>query len=139
MTTQMKIGETLISTITKRINKLQMENTMNMSFIKAVLFKNNLSNEECYRLYTDEWKRLNKDLIDSFINNLNTDMTNDTGEHDGGHDLEAPCDHEKIYADYILTSYPPKYPWKCRLCNETGEDDESTRYGALLRRIPDDE
>lgn len=34
------------------------------------------------------------------------------------------CKHEKVYADYILTSNPPQYPWICRLCGETGTDHE---------------
>lgn len=31
-------------------------------------------------------------------------------------------DHDKIYAPYILSSYPLKHSWICRLCGESGVD-----------------
>lgn len=33
------------------------------------------------------------------------------------------CKHEnKSYAPYVLTSYPPQYPWICRDCGKNGVD-----------------
>jgi len=32
------------------------------------------------------------------------------------------CDHEKVYANYVLTSNPPQYPWICKKCGEKGID-----------------
>ena len=34
--------------------------------------------------------------------------------------------HEKVYANYVLASCPPQYPWICRICKYEGRDvDES--------------
>jgi hypothetical protein len=30
--------------------------------------------------------------------------------------------HKKVYANYILTSNPPQYPWICSECGEKGTD-----------------
>lgn len=35
-----------------------------------------------------------------------------------------PCLHEKVYSNRILASMPPQTPWICRLCGETGIDQE---------------
>ena len=32
------------------------------------------------------------------------------------------CKHDKVYANYTLTSEPPQYPWICRKCKERGTD-----------------
>ena len=32
------------------------------------------------------------------------------------------CKHDKVYANYTLTSEPPQYPWICRICKERGTD-----------------
>jgi hypothetical protein len=34
----------------------------------------------------------------------------------------SDCTHEKVYANYVLTSCPPQYPWICRKCGEKGID-----------------
>ena len=34
------------------------------------------------------------------------------------------CKHEKTYADYVLPSLPPQYPWACKKCGEKGTDFE---------------
>lgn len=34
----------------------------------------------------------------------------------------APCDHDKVYADFTLTTYPPQRPWICRKCGVVGRD-----------------
>jgi hypothetical protein len=36
------------------------------------------------------------------------------------------CNHKKVYAEYILTSSPPQYPWVCSECGEHGVDREFT-------------
>jgi len=56
------------------------------------------------------------------------------------------CQHEKVYASYILTSNPPQYPWICKKCGLRGFDmgiltyDE---YGEIIKqfelRPPDDD
>jgi hypothetical protein len=37
---------------------------------------------------------------------------------------DKPCEHEKVYSSFVLASMPPKTPWICRLCGETGIDQE---------------
>jgi hypothetical protein len=37
---------------------------------------------------------------------------------------DQPCQHEKVYADHVLASYPPQMPWICKLCGERGLDKE---------------
>ena len=32
------------------------------------------------------------------------------------------CQHEKVFAPYILTSNPPQYPWICRKCGYRSVD-----------------
>ncbi|MNL03782.1 hypothetical protein D3C87_1243300 [compost metagenome] len=32
------------------------------------------------------------------------------------------CEHEKEYENFILTSNPPQYPWKCKKCGVKGAD-----------------
>lgn len=39
--------------------------------------------------------------------------------------LEQPCQHEKVYADYVLISSPPQYPWICKLCGVKGIDKQN--------------
>lgn len=34
----------------------------------------------------------------------------------------VPHDHDKCYCQTILLSYPPQYPWICRICGEQGVD-----------------
>lgn len=44
--------------------------------------------------------------------------------------IEGACKHKKVYADYTLTSNPPKYPWICSKCGDTGADQE------IIRKAP---
>jgi hypothetical protein len=30
------------------------------------------------------------------------------------------CNHDKVYADFVLTSNPPRTPWVCSKCLEQG-------------------
>ena len=39
------------------------------------------------------------------------------------------CNHNKVYANYILTSNPPQSPWICSECGETGTDKGSYSGG----------
>ena len=32
------------------------------------------------------------------------------------------CEHDKVYSNAILTSYPPQRHWICRKCGEKGTD-----------------
>jgi hypothetical protein len=32
------------------------------------------------------------------------------------------CNHDKVYANHVLTSNPPQYPWICSKCGTTGRD-----------------
>lgn len=34
----------------------------------------------------------------------------------------SECNHQKVYADYILASNPPQTPWICSICGEKGLD-----------------
>jgi hypothetical protein len=49
-------------------------------------------------------------------------------------------DHDRVYAAWVLTSYPPKYKWICRRCGVTGIDtgrgfdhDDQREYDRLER------
>lgn len=35
---------------------------------------------------------------------------------------ESNCQHDKVYADCILTSNPPQRDWVCRKCYAKGRD-----------------
>ena len=35
-------------------------------------------------------------------------------------DKQKDCDHEKVYANYILTSDPPRYSFICKKCGFKG-------------------
>jgi len=39
-----------------------------------------------------------------------------------GGEMSDYCDHDKVYASYMLTSDPPLYPWICRKCGAEGTD-----------------
>lgn len=32
------------------------------------------------------------------------------------------CYHKKVYAPYVLATYPAQHPWICMLCGEKGYD-----------------
>ena len=127
MSMQMKTNKMIVNLLTNKCRSIELENKKNMSFIKAVLFTNHLSNEECYKTYITEWDRLNKTLIDSYLNDDDNEITKVTDK--------PKCRHVKVYADHILTSNPPKYPWKCRECKETGVDDEEERFKEIRADI----
>ena len=51
-------------------------------------------------------------------------------------DSKSNCKHEKVYANYILTSNPPQSPWICKKCGAEGVDVETnsksfSEYDAL--------
>lgn len=54
-----------ISIVCDRLNDLRMEMYKNISFFKAVLIQSRLTTEEAYKVYTDEWVRLNKHLFET--------------------------------------------------------------------------
>lgn len=122
----MKSNTLIVDSLSQKINKLKIENLRNMSFIKAVLFTNNLSNETCYKTYIEEWDRLNKTLIDEFCSPIKGLTKSDDDSKTPVSQDPSQCDHEKIYENYILTSNPPQYPWKCKKCGETGVDRDTT-------------
>jgi hypothetical protein len=37
--------------------------------------------------------------------------------------MKDDCIHEKVYAQYMLTVYPPMFPWICKLCGQEGFDE----------------
>lgn len=50
------------------------------------------------------------------------------------------CEHEKVYAAYVLASNPPQTPWICKKCNKQGRDvlgpiSSGTEYVDLLQNI----
>lgn len=49
------------------------------------------------------------------------------------------CIHIKVYANYILTSYPPVSPWICAKCGHKGQDRGSfsrgPSYDDLVRKF----
>lgn len=45
------------------------------------------------------------------------------------------CEHEKVYAPYVLTSNPPQYPWVCKLCGERGTDYGEYYDGGEYERV----
>lgn len=50
------------------------------------------------------------------------------------------CKHEKVYANYILPSYPVQYPWICRKCGFKGMDRGQVHideYSLLLKEFED--
>jgi len=30
------------------------------------------------------------------------------------------CEHDKVYARFLLLAYPPQRPWVCKKCGEVG-------------------
>lgn len=49
------------------------------------------------------------------------------------------CEHYKVYADSILTTYPAQHPWICRKCGAVGVDlgaaPERETYAEIKRRF----
>ena len=48
------------------------------------------------------------------------------------------CIHDKVYANCVLTSNPPQYPWICKKCGEKGIDhgmDWTTEYEDLVKKF----
>jgi hypothetical protein len=39
-----------------------------------------------------------------------------------GTPIPPTAEHDKCYANYILTSNPPQHPWICRRCRTRGVD-----------------
>jgi hypothetical protein len=54
---------------------------------------------------------------------------------------QAPeCEHEKVYAAYVLASNPPQTPWICKKCSKQGRDvlgpiNSGTEYVDLLQDV----
>jgi hypothetical protein len=34
------------------------------------------------------------------------------------------CRHVKVFSRFVLLGEPPRYPWICKSCGETGSDEE---------------
>lgn len=55
--------------------------------------------------------------------------------------MSEPCKrHKKVFANYILTSNPPQYPWVCSVCGERGTDRGEYRpieldYDAIIKKF----
>lgn len=50
----------------------------------------------------------------------------------------SECKHEKVFANFILTSNPPQYPWVCKLCGETGVDQglfQKNEYEEIMKYL----
>jgi len=50
------------------------------------------------------------------------------------------CNHDKVYADYVLLTNPPQYPWICRKCGKKDVDietyyDENESYSDIEKRF----
>ncbi len=49
------------------------------------------------------------------------------------------CNHNKVYANVILTSYPPQRPWICSICGAEGKDcgelGNSPSYDDLIKKF----
>lgn len=61
---QRQYAETISNVMIKQMKQDRYENQRNMLFIKAVLFQQNFSNEECYVKYCEEFDKLNKDKLE---------------------------------------------------------------------------
>lgn len=52
--------------------------------------------------------------------------------------MTESCDHDKLYAPYVMASNPPQFPWVCRKYRERGVDrgayrDAGAEYERLIR------
>ena len=49
------------------------------------------------------------------------------------------CEHDKVYAQFVLASNPPKSPWVCRKCGEQGYDTQGytpmSEYEYILKKF----
>lgn len=36
--------------------------------------------------------------------------------------MKESCNHDKVFAEYVLNSDPPKIPWICKDCGVKGTD-----------------
>ena len=74
-----KIINYTVDALLSKINQLRIENTIDIMFIKAVLYTHGLSNGELYNKYKEEWYRLNPSSdyrnTTADTNNSNSDMT----------------------------------------------------------------
>jgi hypothetical protein len=49
------------------------------------------------------------------------------------------CEYNKVYANYVLATMPPQYPWICSKCGEQGIDqgsesiEELSEYDKLVK------
>jgi hypothetical protein len=37
-------------------------------------------------------------------------------------EIDFECEHERVFAPYTLSSFPPLFPWICRKCGYRGAD-----------------
>ncbi len=37
-------------------------------------------------------------------------------------------EHQKVYSNHALLTYPPQYPWICRKCGEIGNEKDKMNY-----------
>lgn len=44
-------------------------------------------------------------------------------------DKQEECEHEKVYAPFVLTSFPAQHPWICKKCGYEGVDRDSWPEG----------
>lgn len=41
----------------------------------------------------------------------------------GREQVSSPkCEHDKVYSNIVLTTYPEQYSWACKSCGELGRD-----------------
>lgn len=53
---------------------------------------------------------------------------------------QQSCQHERVYADFVLTSYPAQHPWVCRKCGFQGVEMDklparTESYHMILKRF----
>jgi hypothetical protein len=104
-----------VDTLIDKIKEIQMDNMRNMDFIKAVLFTQNLSNNECYANYVNEWNRLNANKFKKVI-----DPAVDPTVYKSIDAKSHVCDHEKSYTALPIIPAGITLQWKCIKCGKEG-------------------
>jgi hypothetical protein len=56
---------------------------------------------------------------------------------------QESCKHNKVYANYMIMSNPPRHPWICSICGEQGADVENlntdSKYDDLIKQFNKEE
>jgi len=53
-------------------------------------------------------------------------------------EIDQLCEHDKVYSNVVLCTYPAQHPWICSKCGEMGTNSDiisSNNYNELVEKF----